>query len=168
MTRFTRLLALLAIAAALVAVGCGDDDDDEGASTTTTEEETTDAPTAVADSKEQWIATADEVCANADREIERAVEQFGLTRNSTPQEIAGFYDSVVIPVQQTVIDTLRGLAPPDEEADQINGILVQLQDAVDTVADDPELQADPEAAEAEFDAVDQAAQDYGLQECGSE
>ena len=167
MKHFTRVLALAAIAAALFAVGCGDDDDDTTSSTTTTEAGATGATDATADTKEQWIATADEVCANADKEIERAVEQSGLSENSTPEEVTTFVETAVIPIQQSVVDTLRGLAPPEEEADQVSEILDEVQASIDTVSSDPDLLADPDAAETAFDEADQLAQDYGMQECGS-
>jgi hypothetical protein len=161
----TKLVALLAIAAALVAGGCGDDDDDAATSPTTTAETET---TGAAATREQWIATADEVCANADQEIERAAEEAGLNANSSPEEIQTFVETTVVPIQQSIIDTLGGLAPPEGEEEQVDAILTEVQTALDAVSSDPELLADPEAADAAFDEADALARDYGLQECGGD
>jgi hypothetical protein len=166
--RLTKLMALLAVAAALFAAGCGDDDDDTASSTTTTEAGATGGTGVEAESKEQWVATADEVCANADDEINAAAEAAGLSNQSTPQELQEFTETTVVPVQQSVIDTLSSLAPPEGEEEQVSAILDEVQSALDAVSSDPELLADPEASDAAFDEADALAQDYGLQECGAD
>ena len=166
MTKLTRVLALAAIAAALFAVGCGDDDDDDTGSTATTTEEGTTGVTGVAETKEQWIATADEVCENADEELTDALEQAGLGENPSDQELQTVVSTTVIPIQQSVLETLRGLAPPEGEEESVNEILDELESGLET------MEADPAAALEEgpnnpLAGAAQLAEDYGLQECGS-
>jgi hypothetical protein len=157
-----RLLAPALVAAALLVAGCGDDDDE---STTAGASGVTGA-TGAAETKEQWIATADEVCANADEEIDRAAQRAGVTADATPAQLADFAESSVIPIQQSVVDTLRGLAPPEGEEDEIGTILAAVQDGIDAVEEDPEILADPKAADEEFADASTLAEEYGLEVCG--
>ncbi len=166
MKQFTRVLALAAIAAALFAVGCGDDDDDgTSPTTTTTEAGATGATDAVAESKEQWIATADEVCANADEELANALQQVGLTEDSTDAELQSAVETTVIPIQQSVLDTLRGLAPPEGEEESVNELLDSLESGLAEIEADPAAALD-EGAGNPLDEASELAADYGLQECG--
>ena len=168
MNRLTKLLTLLAVGLSLLAAGCGDDDDDETATTPTTPASDATEVTGVATTKEQWIATADEVCANSDQEVIRAVRDQGLGRDSTPEEIATFSETVILPVQRAQLETLRGLAPPEGEEDAVNEILDAVEAGLDEIEGDPELLADPDRADAALDEASQLARDYGLLECGAE
>jgi hypothetical protein len=156
------LLLGLLLAAGLIAAGCGDDDE------TTTTGPTTGGPGTLgqAETKEHWIATADEVCRNAETEVQRAAKQQGISESSSPDDLRTFSETVVVRVQQSVIDTLRALGPPKGEEEPITELLDAVQSALDTVEDDPDLLADPQLAEEEFAEADQLAVDYGLEECG--
>lgn len=169
MNRPLGIFALLAVAGALFVTGCGGDDDEgEASSTTTTTTTASGAPgvTGVAATKEEWIATADEVCQNGRDELARALEAQGISANSSPEEIQSFSEQIVIPIQQSILDSLRALQPPEGEEEATAEFIDAAQSALDTVADDPELLSDIDAAEAEFDEADQLAQDYGLTVCG--
>jgi hypothetical protein len=159
-------LALALVAMALIAAGCGDDDDDDTSASTTTSADTTGA-TGVAETKEQWIATADEVCQNADEQLTNALEQAGVGQNPSDQEIRRLVETAVVPIQQAVVDTLRDLAPPEGEEEAVNGMLDALQESVDAIEADPSIALDEQAAEETFGEARQLAQDYGLEVCGS-
>ncbi len=168
MNRPSKVLALLAVAGALVAAGCGDDDEGEETtpSTTTTASGASGVSGGVAGSKEEWIATADEVCANGEKELELAAEAQGISPESSPEELQEFSETIVVPIQQSIIDSLRGLTPPEGEEEATTAIIEAAQSALDTVQDDPELLADPETADQSFDEADRLAAEYGLTECG--
>jgi hypothetical protein len=167
LTRLTRILVLAAIAAALFAVGCGDDDDDETSpTTTTTEAGATGTTGAVAESKEQWITTADEVCATADDELTSALQQTGLSENSSAAEQESAIAGTVLPIQRSVLETLRSLGPPEGEEENVNELLNALESGLD------EIEADPASALEDGDAnplaeAEALAEAYGLQECGN-
>jgi hypothetical protein len=165
LNQVTKLLALAAVGASLVVAGCRDDDDGATSSPATTDAGAS-GITGVADSKEQWIATADEVCANANKELTSALQEAGLDENTGDEELASLVETAVIPIQQSLLDTLRGLAPPEGEEDSVNELLDSLEFGLDEMEADPasalqEGQGNPLAEAAQLDDA------YGLQECGA-
>jgi hypothetical protein len=150
--------ALLAIA--LLGIGCGDDDEETA--------ETTTGATGIsgeAETREQFVATANEVCANAEREILRAAEEQGIGETSSPQEVRQFTETIVVPIQQSVVDSLHALSVPEAEEDQVARILDSLQGAIDRIESDPDLLRDAEGAADEFEQANALAEDYGITEC---
>ena len=64
---------------------------------------------------------------------------------------------------QEQVDAIRALPPPAGDEEQITAMLDAVQDGVDTIKSDPSaIEADP------LKQADQLAQDYGLQQCGSD
>lgn len=163
MNRISKLLALAIAALSLVAAGCGGGDD-----TTTIETGVSGATGASGAplSKEQFVAQADAICKDASQQIKSQAGQT-LSQSSSPNEIAAFTTNVLIPKQEEISDQIRALTPPEGDEDQVSAILDAVDSALQRVKDDPDLQADPQAAEAEFTDADQLATDYGLEECGN-
>jgi hypothetical protein len=154
-------LALLALAAGLVITGCGDDDDDDSTATTTEETATTDTG-GDTESKAQFIAAADEICTQADRELaNEAVEQYP-EGPPTGEDATAFAEEVVIPNLQGQYDQISTLTPPAGEEDAVADILEKLQAGIDELSDNPGEFVESTALE---DATT-AAQEFGLKKCG--
>lgn len=160
MNRPTTLVIAALAAGALFVAGCGGDDDSSTTSGAT-------GASGGSLTKEQFVAEADAIC-KANEESIRAEAEQTLGTNSSSQEITDFNTEVVVPSQQEVIDSIRALGAPEGDEEQVGAILDSVQSALDTVADDPELFADPDAADREFDEADRLALDYGLTECGND
>lgn len=149
--RITALLAL-ALAAGLIAAGCGDDDDDTTTSAATTTAGATGATGATGAatgeplSKEEFIAQGDEICSKANDEIKG---------DNDPMKVAANIEGQ--------IEGLRALTPPEEDADQITQILDDAQEAVDTIKETGSFQQSGQQLEQAGNAL----QDYGFKECGT-
>jgi len=148
--RSTALLAL-ALAAGLIAAGCGDDDDETTTSSATTTAGATGATGATGAatgeplSKEEFIAQGDEICSTANDEIKGENDPTKVAENIEGQ-----------------IEGLRALTPPEEDADQITQILDDAQEAVDTIKETGSFQQSGQQIEQAGNAL----QDYGFEECG--
>lgn len=165
-------LLIVALAAGLIAAGCGDDDDETTTATTTEETGTTGTTGAtgaagdVSPERAELIEQADEICAEGDREIDaEAQDVFGGSQQEPPQaEQEAFVEDTVIPNVQDQLDQLRELDPPEEDAEEFTAIIDEAQEALD------ELEADPSAiggGEDPFAEVNKRARAFGLQDCGS-
>jgi hypothetical protein len=135
---------ILALALALVGIGCGGDD---------------------APSKAEYIADADAICKQGEKEIEAAAEEtFAQNQQPSDAEVVSFAEKTVVPNIQGQIDDLRDLTPPEGDEDTVNAIYDAAQDGLDQLEEDPVLLtgrgADP------FAEVQGFAKDYGLEECG--
>jgi hypothetical protein len=134
-------VALLAtvLAAGLIAAGCGGDDDDDttAAATATTGGEPP--------SKSEFIEQGDEICAEANQELQQA---------NTAQEVA---DNI-----QGQIDGLRALTPPEGDEEEIAQILDTAEEGVDELSEAERPEQTPGLAEAA-----RMLREYGFKECGS-
>jgi hypothetical protein len=151
MTMRTRLFAALAVLAMAVAVGCGDD-----------EESTEGAPT-----KEEFIAQADEICAEGDAEINQAAQEtFGQGRPS-PQQQEEFITETVLPSIQDQIDGIRELTPPEGDEEAINEFLDSAQTALDESVEDPTtiVESAQGSGEDPFAETARLGEEYGFQNC---
>ena len=166
LTRITALLAL-ALAAGLIAAGCGDDDDDETtAATTTTEAGATGATGAATGeplTKAEFIKQADAACAAGDKRIDAAFRGLGSNEPSD-QELEQVVTDTVVPEIQGEIDAIRALTPPEGDEDEIAAILDAAQEALDEIEQDPSSLANGNP----FKEANQLAQDYGLKVCGQD
>jgi hypothetical protein len=149
--------ALAAIAAGgLIAAGCGDDDGDTTAS----------GAGGVTVPKQEWLADADRICAEAQRETQEAVAQEGITQTSPPDEAQAFTQDFALPTQQRVVDDIRALGLPEGAEEQATAMLDEVQAAIDRVEGDQALESDFIKSEGEFERADALAQEIGLEECG--
>lgn len=146
-TGLATVIAVLAMAAA----GCGGDD-----------EETT----AEALTKEEFIAQADQICADGDAEINQAGEELTAGGQPSQSEVTEFISSTVIPNIQDQRDEIAALGAPEGDEEEINAILEGLDQAVAAAEADPAAATSNSAANP-FTEVNQLAQDYGLTACGA-
>jgi hypothetical protein len=158
MRKATLLFAGL-LATGLIAAGCGGDDDNGD-----------DGNGGEALTKQEFIAQADQICVEGDREIDAQAEDFfsgGPNEQPSPEEIEGFGADVVVPGIQEQIDGIRGLTPPEEDQEQVTEFLDTAQEALDRVEADPSL-IGPRQEEADpFAETTQLARDLGLQRCAA-
>ena len=140
-----KLLSITLTLLALVAAGCGDD------------EEEPQAPT-----KEEFVAEADQICADADDALaEVALEQYP-EGPPTGDDAVVFAEEVFIPNLQGQHDDLAALTPPAGEEEAFADVLDQLQAGIDEIAADPENFVRSSALED----ASAAASEFGLRSCG--
>jgi hypothetical protein len=146
MKRNVLLMLAGALAVGLIAAGCGGDDDDDSSDALT---------------KQEFIAQGNAICKAGNAEIDAAAEEtFAKNGQPTPAESDAFVTDTVVPNVQGQIDDMRALGIPEEDADQVNGILDEAEGIVD------ELEADPSSIEGDpFAPVNGDLKDYGLTTC---
>ena len=148
----------LAVTGVVALGGCGGEDETTSTATTASETTTASAP---ALTKEQFIAQADAICAAGDKTINAAVQVLGDGQPS--QADLEQFAQIAVPALQVQVDAIRALPPPSGDEEQITAMLDAVQDGVDKIKSDPSaIEADP------LKQADQLAQDYGLQQCGSD
>jgi hypothetical protein len=163
MRKTLMVLVAVGVGAALVAAGCGGNDDDDTSATTATTGAAGDEPL----SKEQFILSADQICARGDQEIEKAAgEVFQQGQQPSREEQEQFITDTVLPNVQQQIDGIRALPAPEGDEDQVTAILDAAQEAIDTGEADPAALTG-QGADDPFAEANKLAEDYGLKSCGS-
>ena len=147
-------IGVLAVCAAvgLGAAGCGGDDDDS-----TTES----AATAL--SKEDFIAQADQICADGDDAIDEAGQEQFASGQPTDEELSQFFVDTVLPTLSDEVTEIRTLGVPEGDEDEVTAILDSVDQAVEDATADPESllgNSDP------FGEANELATAYGLEVCG--
>jgi hypothetical protein len=139
------VLAIGAIAAA----GCGgNDDNDNGLETSNL-------------SKSEWIAQADQICAESDKGIEQQAGQFFKGR-PTPETEAQFVQQAVVPGIESANSQIRELGAPEGDEDQVQAML----DAADQGL--TKVKADPSALQqGALEPGAELSKQYGLKVCGA-
>ncbi|HEX6116527.1 MAG TPA: hypothetical protein VFY99_05460 [Solirubrobacterales bacterium] len=167
--KLSMLLAVV-LTTGLVAAGCGDDDDETTTSSTTTTTEGTSGATGatgaeVSEERAALIEEADAICEQGDKEIDaEAQEVFGNSNQEPPaSEQEAFVEDTVVPNIQDQLDQLSELDPPEEDAEEFQGIIDDAQAALDEVADDPSVIG---SGDDPFTEVNRRAQEFGLTACG--
>ncbi len=141
-------LTAAALAMAIALAGCGGGDE----SSTTPE----------ALSKDEFIAQADQICADANDSLETAIDDASSSGQPSPEVLTQLITDTLLPTVQGAVDQIRTLAAPTGEEEQVAEIL----DSFDRSIED--ARADPEAAlnsTSPFEEAEQLAADFGLQEC---
>jgi hypothetical protein len=137
--KFSAIAAAVALA---LGVGCGDD------------EETL--------TKAEFIEQADAICAAGNEELNSLEPDFGADKN--PAEIVdSFVSEELVPVLQAEHDDIEALGAPEGDEAEVESLLASLQGAIDAAEEDPMAFVISDDAFAE---ADQAAEAYGLKECG--
>jgi hypothetical protein len=154
-----RAIVLLAgvVAVAAVVAGCGSDGDSTETSALT---------------KQQFIAQADAICKQGNKEIEEGFESFAeennIPKNQEPSKAQGkeIVETVLVPSIDSQSDGIRVLSAPSGDEDEISAMLDSLDEAVEEAEEDPEAlfasKSDP------FAKPNELAQDYGFKVCGEE
>jgi len=119
-------------------------------------------------SKADYIKQGDAICEKSGDKIDKAAQKtfadLGQNEMPTEEEITPFVEETFKPEIESQISGLRDLTPPEADADKLNEIYEQVEEALAKVEDDPgtllEQGADP------FEDANKAAQDYGFKVCG--
>ncbi|MGH2923504.1 MAG: hypothetical protein ACRDKH_05690 [Solirubrobacterales bacterium] len=144
-------LLVIALAAGLIAGGCGDDDDDDGGG-------------GEALTEQEFITQADQVCRDGDAEIEAEEQQLFGEGEPSQAEIERYATEIFVPGVQSQIDGIRELQPPEEIEGEVTEFLDTAETALDGVEEDPSAFGD-EQAEDPFAEATQMASDLGLKVC---
>jgi len=152
MSRKTILAAVLA--AGLIAAGCGDDDDaaDPGESESA-------SPT-----KEEWIAEADQICAEGDEEIEAEATKVFSGGAPSQQKIEQFTRETLIPGIRSQAEQIEALGAPEGDEEEVEAIVTSLNEGLGELEEDPSSLEGPDGALAE---ATRRVSEYGAQVCGS-
>jgi hypothetical protein len=149
MNRKAMFAAALAVAV-VAAAGCGGSDDDG------TSLETSDL------SKQEWIAQADQICIEGDKDIGQQAGEF-FDGKPTPAESTQFSHDVVLPSIQAQVAQIRELGAPEGDEEQVEAMLDAVEEGLAKAeADSSALQ---EGALDEGTALVQA---YGAKACGAD
>lgn len=140
-----RYVLALALAASLIAAGCGGDDDDEALT------------------KQEFITQADQVCAEGQAEIGKEADKV-FKGQPSKAETEKFTTETAIPNIQSQIDGVRALTPPEGDEDQVNEITDSAQAALDEMKQDPSLLTQRGGSDP-FEKTDQLSKEYGLKKC---
>jgi hypothetical protein len=148
------ILAMLALAAGLVAAGCGDDDDDEATSAAETEETIP---------KADWLEQADQICSDENSALAEEARSQYPEGPPTGEDAVAFAEDVYIPNLQSQHDQIAELPAPEGAEQEAEELLSALQAGIDELAADPGSFVESTA----LDDPGEAAQDIGLRQCGS-
>lgn len=146
-----------ALAAGLLAAGCGSDDNSDKQSFGTSVGSASTASLSKAD----FVTQANAVCKTANQELDQAGQALG--QNPTPEELDSFVTDNVTPTIQTELDAIRALGAPAGDEQTVNAILAAADSGLQRLQADPSLltTGDP------FGEANQLADDYGLTVCGT-
>lgn len=134
--------------AALALTACGSSADNGDADTTTTVPVTVDP--AKAPPKGAVLTNGDAMCGSFQVRIDHI--RRSLPDGATAEEIKQDEETLVLPVQREILANLRGYPSPKGDAETLNAIWVQADEALN--ADEPD-----------FKAVNAALKAYGFKQC---
>ena len=148
MTR-TALLPALLLSLTLITAGCGDDTRGDG--------ETKAEPL----TKAEFTTKADKICADGSAELQASAKKLG--ENPSEEEAGSFVSDSLVPNIQAQHDDLAQLRPPEGDEAKVEDLLASLQQAIDSLEDDPKsmLTGQP------FAEANDLAESYGLEKCAA-
>lgn len=121
-------------------------------------------------SKDDFIEQADELCADAQDEI----DDLGDPESEDPEDVAAFLEDGK-EIYEGLAEDLDGLAPPGDDADEVDEVFGKLDELIEKLddaiaaAEDDDEEAMGEAFE-DLDEIsneaEELASDYGFEECG--
>lgn len=139
------------LSAGLLAAGCGEDAGEVEESL----------------SKEEYLASGDQICATGDEAIEaRTEDSFGVPPTEGA-EAERYVSELVLPNIQSQIEQLRDLTPPRADEDQVRAIYDAAEDGLAEARQDPAAIARGETPAA-LEEANRLFSDYGFQECGGD
>jgi hypothetical protein len=140
-------LLVLSVCLAIAAAGCGGGGEEAAPETTT----------------DEYIAQADRICSEAAAAGDAAFRAAFGNEQPTAQEAAVYVGDEMVPALEAQLQELRELTPPEGDTETVNGIWDQVEDAIETIAEDPEASL---GAEDPFAEVTPEAEAYGFKSCG--
>jgi hypothetical protein len=120
--------------------------------------------------RDEWIASADAICADANRELN------ALAEPTTPTELAEL-TSQAVDISERQLDRLRDLRPPEEAEEDYGTMLDLTQEQIEAARGIVEAAESRDAAAVEEllgdvqalgGEVGVLAAEYGFEECGAE
>ena len=151
--------AAITMVVAALAAGCGGGDDD---GTTTTAAEPL--------PKAEFITRADQICGATRQQIQAAATRL---RNIGSKSgtlavplVAQFIEQTELPAYDAMLDKIRALQAPEQDAKTIDGYVAAVANAIDTVKADPAKYSTNKASDPFADA-NARARAYGLKVCGA-
>jgi hypothetical protein len=148
----TRAAAALAIGLALIALGCGDDDGGGAGALT----------------KAAFVERANEICADGNTKLNAAFQEAFEHAGGSPsqEEAEQMITNTIVPGIQLMLDQIGGLAPPEQDADTIAGLIDASQRVLDEVGADPALILESDVDP--FAEVNENLAAYGLTVCAED
>ena len=144
---FRRIPLLCVACLAILAAGCGGGEDDGPPPLT----------------NDVFITKADKVCDAGLKELQDKVRAAFGNQAPTEDEVLAFTTSDQVPLLTAQIADLRALTPPEGDEETVNAIWDSMEEAVNTMQDDPaEVLSDPSPM---ADALE-LARSYGFRTCG--
>ena len=139
--------ALLPALLLSLTAGCGDD--------TRGDAETKAEPL----TKAEFTTKANKICADGSAELQAAAEKLDKIR--TKKEALSLVSGSVVPIIQAQHDDLAKLRPPEGDEAKVEDLLASLQQAIDSVKDNPKSLFTGEP----FAEANDLATSYGLEKC---
>lgn len=149
--------AFVTALAALAIAGCGDSDD--GSSTSSG-----------SDAKAQFIAAADQLCAESGASTDAAVQKRIAklkTDSLSSEQVTVIITEVTLPAAKELYEQIGELEPPPDDAADVDAILAAADQAVKEAEADPGALAVITGGETPFDELNQLERDFGLEVCGA-
>ena len=138
-------LAVVVLATALVAAGCGGGDDEL--------------------TKSEFIAQADAICKKGNKEIDAAAGKiFNSKQQPTQAEVNKFATETLIPNIQSQVDAVRDLNEPSDDSDQVHAFLDSAQAELDKGKKDPSYIT----SDKSFSKTNKLGQQYGFKVCSAD
>lgn len=143
----------MAVVVAAIVAGCG------GGSDSTTS----------ADPKAAFIASADQICADAGARINERSQALLDEHGSdvaTGAFVVRIFTEITIPELQKMFDRMAALDPPPGAEEQVDEIIAAGNEALRKARAHPKLLAKPAGQGNPFDEVNGLEQDFGFEFCG--
>lgn len=150
------LVAVLASAAlALGSAGCGGSDD-------------TASTPAGGDSRSDFIAAADAICAKTGEEINaETVEFFPQGTAPSEKDLEELFAEVTIPALARQYEEIAALPVPEGDEEEVEALLAAADEAIAQAEKDPASLLVLQGADTPFSEVNRLSTEYGLEVCGS-
>lgn len=179
MTSSKRLIlpTLLALAIALIAVGCGGGSDSGSSSDSGGGSDTASSSDGAPLSKAAFIKQADAVCSKGKKEVEAEFAAYlkkekieGIGASGEPkaeaeERKADVVTTIGVPAYQKQVDEIDALAAPSGDEATVEEFVEAAEEGVEAVEEEPKAVFDGKSKA--FVKADKIGQDYGFKVCGN-
>jgi hypothetical protein len=110
--------------------------------------------------KPQYVAEGDAICADAQRELDRAAARIGSAPSAA--EVEPVVEKTVVPVVRERIERLRALEPPPGDEAEVAAIYDAAEASLRRIEARPAL---AERADQVFARTSRLAREYGFRNC---
>ncbi len=116
-----------------------------------------------APTKEEFIAEADALCAEA---LDANATEFQelLAGNPSDEEVADFVIEVGVPRTRAVLEDLMALTPPAGDEDTLQAVWDAVEDGNAELESEPSI-VTTQSAVSDYETADELAGEYGLDDC---